>query len=313
MKIALTTGEPAGIGPDIALTVANYEGNAEITLFGDTGTLAARAEELGCVNALSDLHIHHIPIAEPVRAGEPDPQNARYVLQQLDEAIDRCRQRDFDALVTAPINKAVICSGGFRFHGHTEYLGRACRVHPVMLFIADDMRIALLTTHLPLRNVADAVTSERLLETVRTVARDMRAYFGIRHPRIGVCGLNPHAGENGFLGREEVDIMRPVLSDLRNQGVAVSDPIPADTAFINSRLKEYDVFIGIYHDQVLPLIKHRCFDSAVNVTLGLPFPRTSVDHGSAFELAGSGRASAANLHTALRRAEQLALTHAAGT
>ena len=309
MKIVLSSGDPAGVGPDIVLSAAKYKGVAEITILGDYETLAQRAQQIGYdPQLITQLSIVHIPVSTPVKAGLADPKNATHVLRQLDHAIQGCLSGDFDALVTAPVSKSTLCDGGINFSGHTEYLAQACNAQTVMLFVTPSLRVALATTHLPLREVAPAITSQRITTVATTVAQGLNHYFGITHPRIGVCGLNPHAGENQVLGDEEHRIIRPAIKQLQKSGLRIEGPLPADTAFIPQMLKRYDVWIGMYHDQVLPLIKHLAFDTAVNTTLGLPFPRTSVDHGTAFELAGSGQAKADNLLSALALAERMVLS-----
>lgn len=305
-KIAITCGDPAGVGPDIALSLARYSGRAELHVFGDRETLAQRAAQLGKSESDVDaLRVTHIPTDAPVRAGIADAANAAHVLRQLDAAFDACMDGSFDALVTAPVSKRVLSEGKQAFVGHTDYFGERCGAHPVMLFVAGDLRIALLTTHLPLRAVADAITATRLSATARILTHDLQRFFGIERPRITVCGLNPHAGEGGQLGDEEATVLAPTIDRLRDAGIRIRGPVSADTAFVPRELENSDVFIGMFHDQVLPLVKHIAFDTAVNVTLGLPFARTSVDHGTAFDIAGSGRADATNLHAAVALAERM--------
>lgn len=318
MKIAVTTGDPAGVGPDIVLSLARYRGDAELCVLGDREVLAQRAQQLGedvagAKRLVERLNVMHIPVDAPVRAGAPDPRNAAHVLRQLDAAADGCARGEFDAVATAPVAKDVVCAAGVQFVGHTDYFGERCGAQAVMLFVADDLRVALLTAHLPLREVADAVSVERTTTTARTLDAALRKFFGVASPRITVCGLNPHAGENGALGDEERTVLAPAVAQLRESGMDVRGPVPADTAFIPAKLGDSDAYIGMYHDQVLPLIKHLAFDSAVNVTLGLPFVRTSVDHGTAFELAGGGRADSANMHAAVGLAESLVTTQLATT
>lgn len=310
MKIAVTTGDPAGVGPDIALTLARYGGAAGLCLLGDRDVLAQRARMLGeDADIVNALNITHLPVARSVRAGEPDPRNAAHVLRQLDAAMDGCASGEFDAVATAPVAKKIICASGAKFLGHTGYFGERCGVRPVMLFVADTLRVALLTAHLPLREVADAVNGGALIETTQIVARDLRRFFGVDKPRITVCGVNPHAGEDGLLGDEERREIAPAIERLRaDHGLDVRGPAPADTAFLPDNIADNDAFIAMYHDQVLPLIKHLAFRTAVNVTVGLPFVRTSVDHGTAFELAGTGRANAENMHAAVALAEAMAVS-----
>jgi 4-hydroxythreonine-4-phosphate dehydrogenase len=253
------------------------------------------------------LRVLSVPLASPVEPGRLNPGNARYVLGLLDRAIDGCVQREFDAMVTAPVQKSVINEGGIPFTGHTEYIAARTRTpRPVMMLVAERLRVALATTHLPLRAVSDALTRPLLREVLQVLDSDLRQRFGIARPRILVCGLNPHAGEGGHLGREEIEIIAPAIQEVRRTGIDASGPVPADTAFTPRSLAGADVVLAMYHDQGLPVLKFAGFGGAVNVTLGLPLIRTSVDHGTALDLAGSGQADAGSLAAALQQAIELA-------
>jgi len=308
-RLALTCGEPAGIGPDICLLataqLASRDIGCDITVLGDQTLMTQRAQQLGLSFAPSD--IVHVPLREPVRPGRLDPRNARWVLELLDRAMAGCRDGTFDAIVTAPVQKSVINDAGIAFTGHTEYLADACGVkRPVMLLAADSLRVALATTHLPLASVSAAITAGLLDEVLDILHRDLSTKWDISSPRIGVCGLNPHAGESGHLGREELEVITPAIERARARGIAASGPWPADTIFTPRQLGNFDVVLAMFHDQGLPVLKYAGFGHAVNVTLGLPLIRTSVDHGTALELAGSGRADHGSLVAALELAAQLA-------
>ena len=248
-----------------------------------------------------------MPLAQPVTAGELDPRNARYVIEMLDRACDGCTNGEFAAMVTAPVQKSTIMEAGFAFTGHTEYLAARTRsALPVMMLKSPNLSVALVTTHLPLSEVPGAITPERLRATLRIVHTDLERHFSVMSPRIAVLGLNPHAGESGHLGREEIDVIQPVLRQLRDEGIDVRGPIPADTAFTRQFLQSVDVVVAMYHDQGLPVVKHDGFGHAVNVTLGLPIVRTSVDHGTALSLARTGKADSGSLRAALTLAIELA-------
>jgi 4-hydroxythreonine-4-phosphate dehydrogenase len=299
--IALTSGEPAGVGPELCAMLAREPLPARVVVLGDEGLLAQRGALPGTVA------IEHIPLAAPSTAGKLDPANGRYVLTLLDRAADGCLAGEFDAMVTAPVHKAVINDAGFAFTGHTEYLAaRAGAAHVVMMLVGGGLRVALATTHLPLAEVARAITRDGLIDTLRVVDRDLRRRFGIARPRILVAGLNPHSGESGHLGREEIDVIEPALLAARAEGIAAEGPLPADTLFVPERLQRADCVLAMYHDQGLPVLKFASFGKGVNVTLGLPFVRTSVDHGTALDLAGSGRADPGSLLEALQLAIKLA-------
>ena len=318
-RIIITTGEPAGIGPDLALAIAQQAWPCQLVVAGDRQALQARAQLLGARLQWRDYtadvrqeHIPgtvtllHLPAQAPVQPGVLDVANARYVLQLLDRACDGCTSGEFAAMVTAPVQKSVINQSGIAFSGHTEYLAERCGAPlPVMMLTADSLRVALVTTHLPLSDVGKAITPTVLRQTIDILHRDLRNRFGLAQPRILVLGLNPHAGESGYLGREEIEVITPVLNELRAQGMRLTGPAPADTAFTPRMLREADAVLAMYHDQGLPVLKYAGFGNAVNVTLGLPIVRTSVDHGTALELAGSGNADAGSLSTALRLAIEM--------
>jgi len=310
--IALTPGEPAGIGPDISLALAARELPVRLIAFADRDMLDDRARRLGLTVSLEratedlpqhrpgTLLVHHIPLAAPIRCGEPDPANANAILATLDAAVDACQAGRCQAIVTAPLQKSVINDAGIPFSGHTEYLAaRTGAELPVMMLAAGELRVALATTHLPLRAVADAITRPRLQRVIEILHRELGQRFGIPRPRILVCGLNPHAGEGGHLGREELEIIAPTLTSLRERGMDLVGPLPADTLFTPRHLSGADAVLAMYHDQGLPVLKYAGFGQAVNITLGLPLVRTSVDHGTALDLAGSGRADAGSLYEAV--------------
>lgn len=311
--IALTAGEPAGIGPDICVGLAQHAHPQQLVVIGSAEAIETRARLLGLPLQLEAyragaptaqqagrLQIIDLPTAKPVIPGRPDPANAAHVLAMLDRAVDGCLSGEFAAMVTAPLNKAVINDAGVAFTGHTEYLAARCGTElPVMLLVAGDLRVALATTHLPLAAVPGAIKPESLATTLRVLHSDLMRRFGIASPRIQVLGLNPHAGEAGHLGREEIEIIGPVCDRLRAEGMRLIGPVAADTAFNPARLAETDAVLAMYHDQGLPVLKHAGFGHAVNVTLGLPIIRTSVDHGTALDLAGSGRADHGSLKAAL--------------
>jgi 4-hydroxythreonine-4-phosphate dehydrogenase len=316
----VTSGEPAGVGPDLALAAALSDWPCELVFAGDPALLRARARQLGLPLEPREWRAEAAPAPHragtlPVLAarlggaadpGRPDPANARYVLALLDAAMDGCIAGRFAAMVTGPVQKSSINDAGIPFRGHTEYLAaRAGGVHPVMLLVAGRLRVALATTHLPLSAVPAAVTREGLVRTLDVLERGLRVSLAIGTPRILVCGLNPHAGEGGHLGREEIDVVRPAVEVLAARGVAVIGPLPADTAFTPASLERADAVLAMYHDQGLPVVKHAGFGRTVNVTLGLPFHRVSVDHGTALDLAGTGRADPGSLFEAIRLAARL--------
>ena len=315
-RIALTTGEPAGVGPDICIRFAQTAHAAEIVAIGDADLLMQRAHNLGLPLTLvayrqatrrhsreGELQVLPVTARARPRAGRLDPANARYVLDTLDCAVDGCLRGEFDAMVTAPVHKGVINDAGIPFTGHTEYLAARCQSPPpVMLLVADKLRVALATTHLPLADVPSAINRGKLAHTLRVLHTDLVHRFGIAGPRILVLGLNPHAGEGGHLGREEITVIAPVLDALREDGMQLTGPVAADTAFSTERLGNVDAVLAMYHDQGLPVLKYAGFGHAVNVTLGLPIIRTSVDHGTALELAGTGRTECTSLEAAVEMA-----------
>jgi 4-hydroxythreonine-4-phosphate dehydrogenase len=319
-RLVVTTGEPAGIGPDLALAAALSDWPCELVFAGDPALLASRAALLGLALRPAQWHEDAPPaphragtlpvftakLARDVRPGQPDPANARYVLDMIDAAAHGCLEGRFAAMVTAPVQKSAINEAGIAFMGHTEYLAAlAGDAHPVMLLVTGGLRVALATTHLPLADVPRHITRGSLEKTLVVLDRGLRDAFCLPAPRIVVCGLNPHAGEGGHLGREEIEVIRPVIAALHERGLAVSGPVPADTAFTPSALAAADAVLAMYHDQGLPVIKHAGFGRTVNVTLGLPFNRTSVDHGTALDLAGTGRADPGSLFEAIELAQRL--------
>ena len=310
--IAITTGEPAGIGPEIAVAAA-AAARLRTVLLGDRQLLQQAAVSAGLDWPLPPwVGIEHFPTEAPVDAGRLDARNARYVLRTLDAAIDGCLRGRYRAMATAPVHKGVINDGGVPFTGHTEYLAeRTGTRHVVMLLVGGGMRVALATTHLPLARVAGAITVDLLTATLDVLHQDLRGRFRLPRPRIGVAGLNPHAGEGGHLGREEIDVIGPALSAARARGIDAAGPLPADTLFVPSVLSRFDAVLAMFHDQGLPVLKHASFGHGVNVTLGLPIVRTSVDHGTALDLAGGG-ADAGSMKAALAMADELA-RHAAGS
>jgi len=322
-RIILTSGEPAGIGPDLCLKLAESDWPCELVIAADPDLLRARANLLGLDPQIDEysprqeriphraraLRIIPIALASPVEAGRLSAANARYVLALLDRAIDGCTTGEFDAMVTAPVQKSVINETGVVFTGHTEYLAeRTNTPRAVMMLVAEHLRVALATTHLPLRSVSDALSIALLTEVMAVIDTDLRKRFGLARPRILVCGLNPHAGESGHLGREEIEIIAPAIAAARHAGINASGPMPADTAFTPRSLAGADVVLAMYHDQGLPVLKFAGFGGAINVTLGLPLIRTSVDHGTALDLAGTGQADAGSLAAALQQAIELART-----
>ena len=304
--IAITTGEPAGIGPEIALRAA-YAASGPCVLLGDRTLLEQTAAALGLPHPMPPhVVIRHEPLLHPVTPGHPCAANAAYVLRLLDRAILGWRGGEFAAIATAPVHKAIINEGGVAFSGHTEYLAEATGVRSVvMMLVGGGLRVALATTHLPLARVPAAITRESLAVTFDVLDHDLRVRFAIERPRIAVAGLNPHAGESGFLGREEIEVIAPAIAAARLRGIGVDGPWPADTLFVPARAKAVDAIVAMYHDQGLAPLKYASFGHGVNVTLGLPLVRTSPDHGTAFDIAGTGRADASSLIEAVRAARQL--------
>ena len=343
-RLAITCGEPAGIGPEVVTGLAATAIAADLIAIGDRDLLVRAAESRGIALALepddgqwrsertpNTLRYLHLPVAAPVTPGTLDTRNAAHVLATLVRAANGCLEGEFDALVTAPVHKGIINDAGIPFTGHTEFFAARARCDVVMMLVAplpsettagqslavsrDEevrassagfLRVALATTHLPLAEVPVAITAAALIRILRIVYNDLRHRFGVETPKIAVLGLNPHAGEGGHLGREELDIMTPALAALRAEGMRLDGPLPADTAFVPSKRAHYDAFLAMYHDQGLPVLKALGFGDAVNVTLGLPFIRTSVDHGTALDIAGCGRADPASMIAAAKMAAELA-------
>ena len=320
-RLAITAGEPAGIGPDILLSAAAQPHAAQLVAIGSKSVLTERALQLGLDIALTpysstDVVTPHVPGTLPlidiptcaaVTPGTLLPDNARHVLAVLDQAIALCTAGECDAMVTAPLHKGVINDAGIPFSGHTEYLQTSTLSNEVvMLLCSDSLRVALATTHLPLSEVPRAISTELLKRKLSVIDQALKAQFNIEKPRITVLGLNPHAGEGGHLGTEERDVIEPACRAMRSEGMLISGPVPADSAFIPSQRRETDVYLAMYHDQGLPVLKSEAFETAVNVTLGLPFIRTSVDHGTALALAGTGNAGDKSIITAISLATKLA-------
>ncbi len=315
--IALTVGEPAGVGPELCLAMAARPWDARLVAVGslahlqDTATrlelrVAARAVDAPRTHCAGELQVIDVPLPAVVHPGRPDPRNAGAVLETLRRAASGCLGGEFAAMVTAPVHKAVINEAGFPFSGHTEWLAGLSGGHPVMMLVAGELRVALATTHLPLSRVAASITTERLETVLKVLHHDLIGRFGIAAPRILVAGLNPHAGEGGHLGDEEIRVITPTLERLRSAGMALEGPLPADTLFTPERLARADAVLAMYHDQGLPVLKYAGFGRAVNVTLGLPLVRTSVDHGTALDIAGTGRADPGSLAAALEMALEIA-------
>lgn len=317
-RLALTVGEPAGIGPDLTVMLAGQRRDLDLVAVGDPTVLAERAHLLDLSLRLftdpaapvardpGELTVLPCPVDHPVIPGRLNAANAQHVLNMLEMAGRGCMEGRFDAVVTAPVQKSVINDAGIPFSGHTEFFAALTNAPlPVMLLATDKLRVALATTHLPLRAVADAITAQGLTRVLRILDQDLRHKLGIETPRILVCGLNPHAGEGGHLGREEIETIIPVLESLRSEGLNLIGPLPADTLFTPRQLDVADAVLAMYHDQGLPVLKHAGFGHAVNITLGLPIIRTSVDHGTALDLAGTGRAELGSLQAAVTYAEQM--------
>ena len=313
--IAITSGEPAGIGPDIIACIDAEQFAARLVVIGDRELIESRSSTINPGLKFTDYHqsgkpvnpghieILHIPLAETCEAGVLNKANSHYVLEMLTRACLGCLDDEFDAMVTAPVQKEIINRAGISFSGHTEFLADLCdTAKPVMLLATDQLRVALVTTHLPLRQVADAVNAELIVQVAEILDRELKLKFALDNPHIKVCGLNPHAGENGYLGREEIEVITPAIKTLQTSGINISGPYPADTVFTPQALSDADVILAMYHDQGLPVLKHAGFHNAINTTLGLPIIRTSVDHGTALDLAGSSSADPASLLCAIRSA-----------
>lgn len=332
--IALTPGEPAGIGPDLTVLLAQQARQSRIVAIADRAVLQERAEQLKLPLRIHDfdpashatrqdqstraedvsdlpgeLYVQHVPVHSPVTCGQLDPANGRYVLATLDAAIDGCMNGYFGAMVTAPLHKGVINDAGIPFTGHTEYLAERTHSEPVMMLVTETpdgpLRVALATTHLPLAAVPAALSADVLRRALQILHADLIRQFGIVQPRILVAGLNPHAGESGHMGREEIDIIEPVLAELRTRGMQLTGPLPADTLFTPQHLRHADAVMAMFHDQGLPVLKYAGFGKAINITLGLPVIRTSVDHGTALDKAGSGDINSGSLGAAIALAIQL--------
>jgi 4-hydroxythreonine-4-phosphate dehydrogenase len=325
LRIALTTGEPAGIGPDLTVQLAQEAQQHELIAIGDPELLSKRAAMLQLPlniraydkssparsSVAGEITVLPVPLGGPCEAGRLDTANAPYVLNTLGLAIEGCQQDKFHAMVTAPVQKSVINDAGVPFTGHTEFLARQTGCKQVVMMLAcKKMRVALATTHLPLSAVAAAITEEGIESVLSILHNDLRNHFGLDDPAIAVLGLNPHAGESGHLGREEIEILEPVIQRMRKQGLKLVGPLPADTAFNPKVLEQVDAVLAMYHDQGLPVLKYAGFGQSANITLGLPLIRTSVDHGTALDLAGSGGADAGSLRYAIRAAIEMATARA---
>lgn len=329
LRLALTTGEPAGIGPDLSVLQAQASRDYELVAIGNRALLEKRATELGLplmvrtfnptaapkADASGVLCVADLKLGASVQTGVLNSDNAEYVLRTLDAAVEGCHDKTFNAMVTAPVHKGIINDAGIAFTGHTEYLADKSLSDPVMLLAAGKFRVALATTHLPLSRVPAAITEQCITRVLNILHNELKTRFAIPTPTILVCGLNPHAGEDGHLGREELDIIIPCLEKLRAQGLNLIGPLPADTLFTQHHLNDADAVLAMYHDQGLPVLKYAGFGSAVNITLGLPIIRTSVDHGTALDKAGTGNIDSGSLEAALDLAvhmatvEQSANTH----
>ena len=316
-RLALVPGEPAGIGPELVVRAAQRSWGADLVVYGNRDTLLRAADAIGLPLRLISpndpsaagpgalAHIE-IPLAAPAAFGQPEPRNARAIIASLETAADACLQGLCDGIVTGPVHKAAINDGGIPYTGTTELLATQAGCEVVMMLANDIVRVALATTHLPLREVADAITPAGLERTLRILHSALRRDFGIDAPRIAVLGLNPHAGEDGHLGREELDIVIPLIERLRGEGWHLIGPLPADTAFLPAKLTGFDAVLAMYHDQGLPVLKYSGFEQAVNLTLGLPYPRVAVDHGTALDLAGRGVADPSRLFAAIETCARLA-------
>ncbi len=322
-RIAITPGEPAGIGPDICIQLAQQHLPCQLVIIASPDLLQQRARQLNvplsltafsadapaCRQQAGSLCVVPVDLAEAVQCGQLNAANSQYVLTTITQAAKGCLDGLFDAMVTAPVHKGIINDAGFSFSGHTEYIAEITGGQPVMMLATAGLRVALATTHLPLAQVSQAITPAVLSSVIGTLDHDLRHRFGISKPKILVCGLNPHAGENGHLGREEIEVITPVLDNFRRQGVHLVGPLPADSLFTAKYLDSADAVLAMYHDQGLPVLKFKGFGRAVNITLGLPIIRTSVDHGTALDLAGTGGADASSLLYAIETAVTLVNHH----
>lgn len=316
-RIALTSGEPAGIGIDLCIQLAQHPTlECEMVVLADVELLEQRAKQLdlpltirlydqtmpAVSNTVGELCVLPISLAHSAQAGILNKANSRYVLDLLERATQGCMSGEFSAMVTAPVHKGIINEAGIPFTGHTEYIAQMTQGHPVMMLATEGLRVALVTTHLPLSKVSEAITPDTLETVIRILHHDLITRFGIAHPTILVCGLNPHAGEDGYLGREEIDVIDPVLEKLRAEGMNLKGALPADSLFTPKYLNDADAVLAMYHDQGLPVLKYKGFGNAVNITLGLPIIRTSVDHGTALDIAGTGRSDIGSLQYAVKTA-----------
>ena len=323
-RVALTAGEPAGIGPELCVQIAQSQHQCELVVVADPALLRQRADSLGLSVKFEQVDltqpatiapagvVRYLPVELVVasQAGTLDSQNATYVLNTLQTAVDGCLSGQFAAMVTAPVHKGIINEANITFTGHTEFLADGADVEKVVMMLATpSLRVALATTHLPLTAVSAAISHQSLSQIITILNQSMKEQFGISQPRIAVCGLNPHAGEDGHLGREEIEVISPVIEHFQQQGLAISGPWPADTIFVEDNLHNFDVVLAMYHDQGLPVLKHQGFGTAVNITLGLPFIRTSVDHGTALDLAGTGQAKITSLQAAIEMALDMINSH----
>lgn len=313
-RLAITAGEPAGIGPDLLIQLAQQKQQAELVVIADPDVMLQRAKQLNIrlslreykpdqtaiINSENELTILPIPCPKKVIAGKLNALNSHYVLTTLERAAQGCLCDEFDAIVTAPLHKGIINEAGIPFTGHTEFFAEKTKTAlPVMMLMVDTLRVALATTHLPIAEVSQAITEASLTQVLTIIDHDLRHKFGIQHPHILVCGLNPHAGEGGHLGREEIDTIEPTLQKLKSEGMKITGPLPADTLFTPRYLNNADAVLAMFHDQGLPVLKYAGFGHAVNITLGLPIIRTSVDHGTALGLAGTGKAEIGSLVAAI--------------
>ena len=320
LKVAVTPGEPAGIGPDLVLKLSQQAWDCQLVVYADATMMAERAKLLNIevdlipyeddstyIQKPKQLLVKHIPVAAPVVAGELDSENGHYVVETLRQACDANIEGTFDAVVTGPVHKGIINKAGISFSGHTEFFANQSNCSDVVMMLATEgLRVCLATTHIPLQYVSKAITPERLDKVIHIIHTDMKLKFGIESPKIYVCGLNPHAGEDGHLGNEEILVITPKLNELREQGIDLVGPLPADTIFQPKYLEKADAVLAMYHDQGLPVLKYKGFGASVNITLGLPFIRTSVDHGTAADLAGSGDIDCGSFEKAINKAIKLA-------
>lgn len=320
-RIALTSGEPAGIGPDLCIRLAQQKQSCELIILTDPELLRLRARQLSLnlsinifdpssqprINPAGSVTVLPVQLKDSVTHGQLNVENSCYVIETIRLATQGCLDSLFDAMVTAPVHKGIINDANIAFTGHTEFIADITGGHPVMMLATEGLRVALVTTHLPLSQVSDAITAERLSKVITLLHHDLQKYFALANPKILVCGLNPHAGENGHLGREEIDIIEPALDILRNREIDLQGPLPADTLFTPKYLESADAVLAMYHDQGLPVLKYKGFGQAVNITLGLPIIRTSVDHGTALDLAGTGKANLGSLEFSVKTALEMAV------